>query len=434
MKKKIIGKYLLLGLGIIIIGGILSKSFEWYGDMKTDKAFEENYLSYKEQGDNFLEDGNIESALTAYSNALDNANSDDVRESEIYEKILNYYISDKDVEMIKKTIEESKEKIKNPTEELKSIIDNEESKQWFPVKVVNLSLKISERREVFYKYDEQGRVIESAVPLFRKNETDGMTGPALYHFEYLDDGIIVQKEFNEARGEYASWYYKFKLNENNIVTWYEKWDYYTGKMIESKTLYPEKVLKNDGVKYVCDDNWRLEEVINTNIPQTTPTPNYIYRYENEYDKFGNLINIVKFKYVDKKPIWQESDQYTYVYCHAEDLTGDISSFPISSGNNLEQIGNDPDSNTITMSNAIDIVKNSNKLADVKRNLRGEHEVYFSTEKADIQDMSGYTVNAIIDNPARGQDGKETIGRFFVSNLEELYSYDVFQDSIFVPVD
>ena len=179
---------------------------------------------------------------------------------------------------------------------------------------------------------------------------------------------------------------------------------------------------------------RLEEVINTNIPQTTPTPNYIYRYENEYDKFGNLINIVKFKYVDKKPIWQESDQYTYVYCHAEDLTGDISSFPISSGNNLEQIGNDPDSNTITMSNAIDIVKNSNKLADVKRNLRGEHEVYFSTEKADIQDMSGYTVNAIIDNPARGQDGKETIGRFFVSNLEELYFYDVFQDSIFVPVD
>jgi hypothetical protein len=434
MKKKIISKYLLLGLGIIIIGGILFKSFEWYDDMKTDKVLQKNYLSYREQGDKYIEDGNIESALTAYRNALDNSNGDDVRESAIYEKILNYYISDKDVEMVNRTIEESKENIKNPTEELKSIIDNEESKQWFPIKVVNLSSKLSERREVFYKYDEQGRVIESAVPLFRKSEMDGMTGPLLYHFEYLDDGIIVQKEFNETRGKYESWYYKFKLNENNIVTWYEHWDYNTDKMLESKTLYPEKVLEKDGVKYVCDDNWRLEEIINTNIPQTTPVPNYIYRYENEYDKFGNLINIVKYKYVDKEPIWQEADQYTYVYCHAEDLIGDISSFPISSDSNLEVLEDNSDSNTITMSNAVDIVKNSNKLADVKTNLRGEHEVYFSAEKADVQDMSGYTVNAIIDNPARGEDGKEIIGRFFVSNLGELYFYDVFQGLIFVPVD
>ena len=49
-------------------------------------------------------------------------------------------------------------------------------------------------------------------------------------------------------------------------------------------------------------------------------------------------------------------------------------------------------------------------------------------------MSGYTVNAIIDNPARGQDGKEVIGQFFVSNLGELFLYDVFQDFTFVPVD
>lgn len=429
MKNKRIGIYFLCVLGIIIIYIAFFKSLNWYDYMKTKNMLQENYLSYKEEGDNYIENGNIESALTAYNNAIENVDGDDVKKSEIYERILNYYISEKNVEMINKTISELKEKIEKPTEELQSIIDDEESKKWFPIKVISLRSNVSESREVLYKYDDQGRVIESSVPLFRKVDMDGMSGLLLYHFEYLDDGVIVQKEFNETRGEYESWYYKFKLNENNVVTWYEKWNYYTGEMIDSETLYPEKETQINGSKYVCDNNWRLEAVINTTKPQLTVIPNYIYRYKNVYDEFGNITGIVKFSYENEKEVWQKSDQYTYVYCHAEDLNGDLSSFPISSGSNLEVIEDNSD-----MSNAVDIVKNSNKLADVKTNLRGEYEVYFSAEKADIQDMSGYTVNAIIDNPARGQDGKEIIGRFFVSKSGELYFYDVLQNGMFVPVN
>ncbi len=322
--------YLFFGLGIILIGAVLFKAFELYDGIRTKKILQETYLSYKDQGDKFLADNNIESALIAYNNALDNTNGDDIKKSAVYEEILNYYISDKNVIMVDKIINEVKQNIEKTTDSLQSIIDDEESKQWFPIKVSSFSVNLSEDREVSYKYDEQGRIIESSVPLFRTNEMDGMAGPLLYHFEYLDDGIIIQKEFNETRDEYDSWYYKFKLDENNIVVWYEKWNYYTGEMIDSETLYPEKVINNNGSKYVLDDNWRLEEVINTKIPQLTPIPNYIYTYENDYDEFGNIIRIDKFKYVDEDPIWEKYDEYTYVYCHAEDLNGDLSSFPTSS--------------------------------------------------------------------------------------------------------
>lgn len=91
------------------------------------------------------------------------------------------------------------------------------------------------------------------------------------------------------------------------------------------------------------------------------------------------------------------------------------------------------SNIITQENAVDIVKNSNKLKNIKENLRGgEHEVFFRSYAEEVQEMKGYAVHPLIYNPAR--NGEEKIGNFFVSEIGELYFYDPGQGLLYFPVD
>lgn len=84
-------------------------------------------------------------------------------------------------------------------------------------------------------------------------------------------------------------------------------------------------------------------------------------------------------------------------------------------------------NIVTVEQAVNIVKYSNKLKNIQENLRGgEHEVFFRSfglENIKQNQIKGYSIDALIYNPARN-NGEEKIGHFFVSEeTGGLFFYD-----------
>lgn len=315
--KLVLVLILMLCLSAVFMSGCTTK------EEKAALEVESKYNSFIEKGDKYLEAKEYTKAEKSYKKAFDIESN-----SEVYYKLLNLYVKDVNTVKAQELIEEIKANVENPSEELSTLMSQEEGKKWYPIKVWVYDAYHKDEFNFDYKYDSNGRYTYNPL-----GDVDGigMWDGNKYVYDYYADNHFKISEYNKNGRLLES--YEYKLDDKDRVIWQQRINSQGDRSDPEEFTYDDSKKKEVKTGYVVvEDDYSSD------------------RNEKLYDKNGNLLSNDIIKGGRSEAVYTGNDhlgnptvgttysdeyvlqslKYTYVYCKKSDLGGDLSGFPKSS--------------------------------------------------------------------------------------------------------